>query len=89
MKLFGVRRAVWMVISISILALPALAQNMRTNCDAGAGPLQPAPPKDPIEGIIQKFAAAESRLKAEIANYSYVQDITVQTLNGDTVNGEF
>ena len=89
MKLFGVRCAVWLVISISILALPALAQNMRTNCDAGAGPLQPAPPKDPIEGIIQKFAAAESRLKAEIANYSYVQDITVQTLNGDTVNGEF
>ncbi|HYX52591.1 MAG TPA: hypothetical protein VE783_04020 [Candidatus Limnocylindrales bacterium] len=83
-------RALCLMAFLTLLTLASPAQNGRTNCEAGTGPLDAAPPKDTsIEAIIQKFAAEESRFKSELSNYSYVQDITVQTLNGTTVNGEF
>lgn len=61
-----------------------------TVCDEGAGPLNPAQPNGitPQE-IIQKLAAKEQVFREARNNYTYTQDITVQTLEGSTVDGEF
>jgi hypothetical protein len=61
-----------------------------TVCDEGAGPLNPAQPNgiSPQE-ILQKLAAKEEIFREARNNYTYTQDITVQTLEGSTVDGEF
>lgn len=65
------------------LALPAVAQK-------GEGPLDPSQPKFiPVNDIIQKFAAKEKEFKIAREQYTYTQDVTVQTLDGDTVDGEY
>lgn len=62
----------------------------QTNCDEGAGPLNPAQPTGITpEQIIQKFSARESLFKQEITHYAYSRDIKVETLDGDTMSGEF
>ena len=56
----------------------------------GEGPLDTSPPQGITEEqIIQKFAAKEKEFKLARENYAYRQSLTVQTLDGDTVNGEF
>ena len=61
-----------------------------TVCEEGAGPLNPAQPNgiSPQE-IIQKLAAKEQIFREARNNYTYTQDITVQTLEGSTVDGEW
>jgi hypothetical protein len=61
-----------------------------TNCEEGNGPLNSAQPKaiTPQE-IIQKFAAKEAIFKEARNHYTYTQEIVVQTLDGDTLDGEF
>jgi hypothetical protein len=61
-----------------------------TNCDEGASPLNTAQPNgiSPQE-IIQKLAAKEQVFREARNNYTYTQDITVQTLEGNTVDGEW
>ncbi len=61
-----------------------------TNCEEGNGRLNPAPPQNinPQE-IIQKFAAKEEIFKEARHHYAYTQEIIVQELDGDTVDGEF
>jgi len=61
--------------------LPVVAQE---------GPLDTAPPKDitPDE-IIKRFAAKETEFAKARENYTYRQDVKVQTLEGDTVDGEY
>jgi hypothetical protein len=56
----------------------------------GEGPLDPAQPQGitPDE-IIRRFAAKEKEFKAAREDYTYTQSVTVQTLDGDTVSGEF
>ena len=39
--------------------------------------------------IIQRFAAKEKQFKIAREQYAYRQDLLVQTLDGDTPNGEF
>ncbi|HET7208753.1 MAG TPA: hypothetical protein VFI95_19405 [Terriglobales bacterium] len=41
------------------------------------------------EEIIQRFAAKEKQFKEARENYTYRQDVKVQTLDGDTVDGEY
>src|SRR5271165_4062526 len=66
------------------LALPALAS------DRGEGALDTSQPQGiTVEEIIQKFAAKEKEFKLAREHYAYRQSLTVQTLDGDTVNGEF
>ncbi len=67
------------------LALPALAS------DRGEGPLDPSQPTPPltVDEIIQKFAAKEKQFKIAREQYTYRQSVTVQTLDGDTVDGEY
>lgn len=56
----------------------------------GEGELDSSPPQGLTEQeIIQKFAAKEKEFKIARENYAYRQSLTVQTLDSDTVNGEF
>ena len=62
----------------------AIAQNR------GEGPLDPAPPKGiTAPEIIQKFAAREKEFEVARDSYTYRQSVKVQTLDGDTPDGEY
>src|SRR5271166_3020726 len=66
------------------LALPALAS------DRGEGQLDPSQPQGiTVEQIIQNFAAKEKQFKIAREQYTYRQSVSVQTLEGDTPDGEF
>jgi hypothetical protein len=66
------------------LALPALAS------DRGEGALDPSQPQGiTVEQIIQNFAAKEKQFKIAREQYTYRQSVTVDTLEGDSVDGEF
>src|ERR1051326_2919720 len=54
------------------------------------GTINPAPPKGvTVDQVIQKFAEKEKVFKKERENYVYTQTVKVQTLDGDTVDGEY
>jgi hypothetical protein len=54
------------------------------------GPLSSDPPKGiTAEEIIRKFAAKEKEFKEAREQYTFRQDVRVQTLDGDTVTGEY
>ena len=66
------------------LAVPAVAD------DRGEGQLDKSDPQGiTVEEIIQKFAAKEKQFKIAREQYTYRQTVTVQTLEGDTVDGEY
>jgi hypothetical protein len=72
-----------LALGLPVLTSPALAQR-------GEGELDTSPPQGITEQeIIQKFAAREKEFKIARENYAYRQSLTVQTLDGDQVNGEF
>lgn len=70
--------------------MPAKGSAQNTDCEEGNGALDTAPPQrlTALE-IIDKFAAKEAIFKQARNNYTFTQDITVQTLEGNSVNGEF
>ena len=76
-----IRIALPLVAVVVVLASLGLSQE---------GPLVPDPPKGiaPQE-IIQKFAAKEKEFKEARDNYTFRQDVRVQTVDGDTVTGEY
>jgi hypothetical protein len=77
---------------LRFLALGFLALNLASIAAAqrGESELDSSPPQGISEQeIIQKFAAREKEFKIARENYAYRQSLTVQTLDGDTVNGEF
>src|ERR1700680_5036936 len=54
------------------------------------GPLDSAQPKGVTpEEIIQHFAAKEKEFKVALDQYGYRQTVKVQTMDGDTVDGEY
>ena len=61
------------------LATPALPA--QTDCEKGADSMRAVPPQgiSPQE-IIEKFTARESLFKAQRKNYTFTQDVTIQTL---------
>ena len=66
------------------LALPAIAD------DRGEGKLDPSQPQGvTVDEIIQKFAAKEKQFKTAREQYTYTQDVTIQTLDGHTVDGQY
>ncbi|HLJ89638.1 MAG TPA: hypothetical protein VKZ53_22705 [Candidatus Angelobacter sp.] len=71
-----------------LLILPALLF-AQTNCDEGAGTLNPAKPQESVDSILQKVAAKETLFQQARNNYTYTQDVSVQTLDGTVVSGEF
>ena len=57
---------------------------------ADEGPLDPAQPKGVAsEEIIQRFAAKEKEFKIALDQYGYRQTVKVQTVDGDTPDGEY
>ncbi|HZD32553.1 MAG TPA: hypothetical protein VE779_12930, partial [Candidatus Angelobacter sp.] len=77
---------------LNVLALGAVTLTLIFGAAAqkGESELDTSPPKGITEQeIIQKFAAKEKEFKIARENYAYRQSLTVQTLDGDTVNGEF
>jgi hypothetical protein len=78
----------WLVVSplllMLCLALPALAD------DRGEGPLDASEPKGiTVDEIIHRFAAKEKQFKIAREQYTYRQSVTVDTLEGGSVDGEF
>ena len=67
------------------LSLPA-----ETDCEEGNGRLNPAQPAG-ISGdeIIRKFAEQEAVFKDARNHYTYTQEVIVQEMDGNTVDGEF
>src|SRR5579884_2921187 len=74
-----------------ILLLPlAVAVCFTVPAFAQEGPLTTDPPKGvTTDQIIQKYAAKEKQFKEARDNYTFRQDVKVQTLDGDTVTGEY
>ncbi len=66
----------------------ALAQ---TDCAEGNGVLEMNPPKNmTVPELIQKFSAEETKVKEARTQYTYTQDVLVQTLNDrSVVDGQF
>jgi len=57
---------------------------------AQEGPLDNAPPQGTTpEEIIQRFAAKETEFAKAREQYTYRQDVKVDTVDGDTVDGEY
>jgi hypothetical protein len=57
---------------------------------AQEGPLDSSPPKDTTpEEIIRHFAAKETEFAKARDQYTYRQDVKVQTVDGETVDGEY
>src|SRR5579872_2936879 len=76
-----IRKLLPAIAAIIVLALPAFTQE---------GPLTTDPPKGLTpEQIIQKFSTKEKEFKEARDNYTFRQDVKVQTLDGDTVTGEY
>ena len=70
-------------------ALTGLAAG-QTDCADGNGVLDMTPPKGmTAEELIQKFSAQESHVKTARSQYTYTQDVLIQTLDGTTVDGQF
>jgi len=74
--------AIAIIVLLSwLLTLSAVAQE---------GPLDPSQPKGTTpEQIIQRFAAKEKEFKEARDQYTYRQEVKVQTLDGNTVTGEY
>ena len=74
-------QALSLLLAVLTLLCPAFSQE---------GPLSSDPPQGitPLE-IIQKFAAKEKEFKQARDNYTFRQNVRVQTLDGDTVTGEY
>ncbi len=62
----------------------------QTNCNEGAGPLTQAQPSGISTGeIIKRFSAHESEFAEALTHYTYTMEVSVQTLVGEQVDGEF
>src|ERR1700758_3423724 len=69
------------LLACGLSARPASAQE---------GPLETAPPKDTTsDAIIKRFAEKETEFAKARDQYTYRQDVTVETLDGSTVDGQY
>jgi len=69
------------LVALGSGAAPSLAQE---------GPLESNPPKDVTpEEIIQRFATKEKEFKTARDQYTYRQDVKVETVDGSTITGEY
>ena len=76
------------VLTLSALLIGPLAGSALA--DEGEGSLDKAQPTGTTpEEIIHRFAAKEKEFKAARDRYTYRQDVKVQTLDGNTLDGEY
>ncbi|HZU22161.1 MAG TPA: hypothetical protein VE998_04955 [Terriglobales bacterium] len=77
-------RLPFVVLSALLVAAPSIAQQR------GEGQLITAAPQGITpEEIIQRFAAKEKQFAQARERYTYKESVIVQTLEGDTVDGEY
>ncbi len=89
-KRAGARFVTKLATAVTALLIAAACAAAQTDCSAGNGDLDTSPPKDMTpEQIIQKFAAQETKVKEARTHYSFTQDVLVQTLSDNTVDGQF
>lgn len=82
LSLFGAA-LVSTLLLIPVLSQPVYAQR-------GEGPLNTAQPQgQSSDEIVRRFAAKEKEFKEARENYTYRQSVKVQTLDGDTEDGEY
>src|SRR5437763_2647759 len=75
----------WLLVCA--VAVPIL---LSTASYAEEGQLDPSPPKGiTVEALIQRFADKEKEFMQARDQYTYRQSVKVQTLEGDTVDGEY
>ena len=77
-------------LPLRIALLFSFAATLTAFALADEGPLDKSEPKGiTSEEIIKRFAAKEKEFKAARDQYTYRQDVKVQTIDGDTVDGEY
>jgi hypothetical protein len=78
------------VTSRLFFGLTVLACALAPLAFAQEGPLDNSPPKDTTpDEIIKRFAAKETEFAKARDQYTYRQDVKVQTVDGETVDGEY
>ena len=79
------------LMKIRLFCLALLACGLAgVSASAQEGPLDNSVPNDTTpEQIIQRFAAKETEFAKAREQYTYRQDVKVQTVDGDTVDGEY
>ena len=81
MKVLCRRLICLMLLVCGLAALPVFSQE---------GPLENIPPKDATpDEIIKRFAEKETEFAKARDQYTYRQDVKVETLDGDTVDGQY
>src|SRR5579863_3145858 len=81
MKLLGHLLMCLTLLACGLAVRPAFAQE---------GPLESDAPKDTTpDEIIKRFAEKETEFAKARDQYTYRQDVKVQTLDGETVDGEY
>ena len=79
--------SVLVVFAAAFFSSMGLAQ---TNCADGNGVLDNSPPKGiTTQEIIQRFGAEETKVRETRSHYAFTQDVLVQTLNANKVDGQF
>jgi|SRR5579862_573082 len=77
------------LLPLFVIVAGSLIQSAASD-DRGEGPLDPSQPQGvTTQQIIQKFSAKEKEFKIARDNYTYRQDVKIQTLDGNTVDGEY
>src|SRR4051794_33348535 len=75
-------RYFWSLLSVVFVLLPAMW--------AQEGPLDKTEPKGiTVDEVVKRFAAKEKEFAIARDQYTYRQDVKVQTLEGDTPDGEY
>lgn len=78
----------WPCLAVCLLLI-ALAAPLFGD-DRGEGPLLPNQPSGiTVQDIVQKFADKEKQFKEARERYTWRQSVTVQTLDGSAVDGQF
>jgi hypothetical protein len=90
MRNLKVAFGVYVSTLVLMLPLALAAQRAETDCEDGNGKLNTAQPQDvTVQELIQKFAGKEGVFKDARNHYTYTQDVIVETMDGDTVDGSF
>lgn len=80
-------RSVLFLFVSTLFSAPLFAQYV---CEFGNGPLDSAPPAGiTTKEIIERFATKESTFKAARQHYAYTLGVTVQTMNGNAIDGTY
>jgi hypothetical protein len=80
-------RAIAIAMAATAVALPSVAQ---VKCGADLGPIdQSAPSRMSVPDFIHRVAAKEALFVRALASFGYTVEASVETLQGDTVDGEY